>query len=311
MLRRAAAAAAALVFLTACSGGDSAEQRRAGLTDSAAEPAMSAPEIAPPAGGAAAVAPEQRAGDASGAPGGLPLPPLPDQPPAIPGDQVIKEGTMTLEVGEDGFEPAFQAVVREARALGGFVVSSTSRSLADDGQAGSVTVRVPVAGYEQLLTRVAGAGTVRTRDVTSQDVTGEVVDLESRLRHLQAQEAFYLELLGRAQDVSDAIAVQQQLDGVQSQVEQIKGRLQLLEDRTAFSTLTVEIHEPGTALPRADDTGGPSLARYWQTAQDAFVNVVGSLIVVVFFVAPLAIPAAAIGLVVWLVLRRRPASVGT
>ncbi|MDP8970573.1 MAG: DUF4349 domain-containing protein [Actinomycetota bacterium] len=238
------------------------------------------------------------------------LPPLPDPPPAVPGERIVKEGSVSLEVAEGGFDQAFVAVIATARRHGGTVVATTTTNDDDRGTAGSVTVRVPVERYEDLLAEVSSdIGEVRSRDITSQDVSAEYVDLQSRLRHLQAQERFYLGLLERAQSVADAIAVQQQLDSVESGIEQIKGRLQYLDERTAFSTLTVELFEPGATLPRRQaDPTRPTLAAWWASGRDAFVNAVGVLLVAALFAAPLLVPAGvAVG--VWRLLRRRPVAV--
>jgi hypothetical protein len=239
----------------------------------------------------------------------------PGQPPipatttvARPGERLIKEGTMTIEVPADGFQRAFSQVVDAARALGGSVVASTSSSSPDGGTAGSVTVRVPVDRYEDLLVGVGGIGEVRGQDITTKDVTGEFTDLQSRLRHARAQERFYLGLLEEAQSVNDAIAVQQQLDGIQSSIEQLQGRLTLLEDRTSFSTLTVALVEPGTS-PVLAESERPRLAGYLATAQDAFVTVVGSLLVVVVALVPLLIPALVALLVLRGIRRQRTATV--
>jgi hypothetical protein len=236
--------------------------------------------------------------------------PLPASPVGAPGERLIKEGTVTVEVAEGGFERAYRRVVEEARRLGGSVVGSTSTTMEDGGTAGSVTVRVPVDRFEDLLVGIGGAGEVLHRDVTTSDVTGEFTDLESRLRHARAQERFYLGLLEEAQGVSDAIAVQQQLDGIQSTIEQIQGRLNLLDDRTSFSTLTVELVEPGTSPLLASSGERPRLAEYWETARDAFVMVVGSIVVVLVALAPLLIPAVLLFLL-WrgFAKKERPATV--
>ena len=231
---------------------------------------------------------------------------LPDAPAARPGDRVIKEGTVSVEVGEGRFDQAFIAVIARARAFDGDVVGS-STTTADNGDTfGSVTVRVPVENFEDLVVGMGEIGTVRNRDVGSQDVSAEFTDLEARLRHLQAQERFYLGLFDKADSVQDAISVQQQLEGIQSQIEQAQGRLNFLDDRTSFSTLTVELFEPGAGGPLvAEDepVDRPSLARYWNTARDAFVNVVGGMLVVFLFLLPLLVPLAVIG-ALWMMRRR-------
>jgi hypothetical protein len=300
-----------VLLLAACSGDDTA-------ADSATAPAAapdqagedSAVDTDGPAGFAgggpteAAAAAAAEAGDA-----GVPQPAMPTSSRSV--ERLIKQGTMTIEVAEGAFDRGFAAVVAEAQRLGGSVVSSTSTSTEDAGTSGSITVRVPVDRYEDLLLGVGGVGEVRRRDITTQDVTAEFTDLGSRLRHARAQEAFYLGLLDQAEGVQDAIAVQQQLDGLQSSIEQMQGRLDVLADRTSFSTLTVELVEPGS-VPILAEPGGPSLAGYVATAQDAFITVVGSTLVVGVALTPLLIPALLVALL-WKAVARRghPATLGS
>lgn len=245
--------------------------------------------------------------------------PIDTAPPgtATTGERIIKEGTVTLEVEPGEFDAAFGQVVARAQQLGGHVAGSSSasepapaREGADDDPdlvSGQVTIRVPVRSFEDLLTSVGESGRIVDRDVTSQDVTAEFTDLESRRRHLQAQERFYLGLLETAQTVPDAIAVQQQLDGVQGQIEEITGRLNLLGDRTSFSTLTVRIREQGVAVAEAEpvleeEPGG--LTPYLREAVDVFVATVGAIIVVATFLAPLLV-LALLGTLVWRAVRPR------
>jgi hypothetical protein len=235
--------------------------------------------------------------------------PLPTTTVARSVERVIKEGRMTIEIPEGGYERAFGQVVSAAGALGGAVVSSTSETDDEGVTTGTVTVRVPVDRYEDLLVGVGEVGEVRRQSITSTDVTAEYTDLESRLRHARAQEAFYLGLLEEAQSVQDAIAVKQQLDQIQAEIEQAQGRLNVLDDRTSFSTLAVELLEPGAAPIRPLEER-PTIAGYVDIAVDSLITVVGSLIVIVVALAPLALVAALV-LLAWRAYRHRthPATV--
>lgn len=246
-------------------------------------------------------------GEIEGFGGDAESPGLPDTDP-LPvsgtGERVIKDGTVTVEVAADGFDAAYRRVVDLAGRFGGGVVASRSNTDEEGRVSGSVTVRVPVEEYERLLVGVTEVGEVVSREVTAQDVTAEFTDLESRLRHLEAQERFYLGLLEEAEGVADAVTVQQQLAQIQQQVEQIKGRLQVLEERTTFSTLTVELFEEGSTGASFDPRPQrPTFSAWWERALDALTNVVGGTLVVVFFLGPLLVPAA-VAWAVWRVLRR-------
>ena len=213
---------------------------------------------------------------------------------------------MTVEVPDGEFDASFEQVVTVARRLGGDVAASET-STNDDGEpSGSLTVRVPVASYEDLLVGVGDIGEVRQRTITAQDVSAEFVDLEARRRQLQAQEAFYLGLLEEATEIEDAIRNRSELAGVQSEIERITGRLNLLEDRTSFSTLTVRLFETGAPAPTGGTVAVRGLAQYWQTGLDALVAAVGTLLVVGLGGLPLLV-LAGVGLLVFRTLRRRPA----
>jgi len=215
------------------------------------------------------------------------------------GDRIVRDGTMRVRVEEDTFDGAFDRLVEVADRFGGTVLASDA-STADDGStSGTVTVRVPAEDFDDLLVAVGRVGEVEQRSVTSEDVSDEYVDLEARLRHNQAQERFYLSLLDRAEDVDDAIAVQQRVEGIQQTIEQIEGRLRFLDERTSFSRLTVELFEAGGAF-QAGGAPEPSLARYWATARAALINVLGGALVI----ATVALPFVVVGAAVLVLVRR-------
>src|SRR5690625_2483154 len=110
-------------------------------------------------------------------------------------------------------------------------------------------------------------------------------------------------LLERAEGVSDAIEVQQNLEGVQERIEQLQGRLNVLDARTSFSTLTVELVEPETAQLLASDDEQPGLAAYFDQARRGFVTVIGWAIVAGGSLAPILVPLLVAG-VAWRLFRR-------
>jgi Domain of unknown function (DUF4349) len=310
-----------MVLLLAACGGSGGDATSSGSSESAAGGGFeeggtqlsrtSAEEAAVPAAGVAGgdeAAADDAGGDGDAAVEPPDIEPLPDPPAVRPGDRVIKEGTISVEVEKGEFDSSFRAVIEAARRYGGDVAAS-STSTSDNGDIfGSVTVRVPVENFEDLVVGLGNIGTVVNRDVSSQDVSAEYTDLQSRLRHLQAQERFYLGLFDEAETVEDAIRVQQQLDGIQASIEKIKGRMNYLDDRTSYSTLAVELFEPGAGAPLLEaeepTTDRPTFAHYWDTARDAFVNVVGAMFVVLVFLAPLLVPAVIVG-ALWMSNRRR------
>lgn len=212
--------------------------------------------------------------------------------------RIVREGTMRVEVDGGTFDRAFNQVVAAATRHGGTVAASDASSDDEGLTSGSVTVRVPAESYDALLTSVTEIGEVRDRSITSQDVSEEFVDLEARLRHNEAQERFYLSLLEDAEGVEDAIAVQQRVSEIQQTIEQIRGRLTFLEERTSFSRLTVELFETGSAFQQGGET--PTFTQYWEASRNALVNVLGVTMVLV----TILLPFAAVGALIFFIVRR-------
>ena len=82
---------------------------------------------------------------------------------------------------------------------------------------------------------------VESEVTTSQDVTDEYFDLQSRLKNQQATEEALIRLLDRAESVEHALAVQRELSSVQENVERLLGRIELLEETSAYSLITVNL----------------------------------------------------------------------
>src|SRR5262249_5445821 len=88
------------------------------------------------------------------------------------------------------------------------------------------------------LRRIEGIGDVLHRSVAAEDVTDQFVDLELRLKNAHAVRA-RLEKLLEGASVKDAVEIHKELAKITEEIERLEGKLKLLKDRIAFSTITV------------------------------------------------------------------------
>lgn len=226
---------------------------------------------------------------------------------ADPERRLIREGSVTVGYG-DTFEAAYRQVAELARRHGGGVLDLESSTDDEGVTRGAITVEVPVGDYDAVLEGVGDVGPVLRRDVRTEDVTEEYVDLRSRLRHLERTEQFFLDLFDEAETVDEAITIRDRLDSVQPRIEEIEGRLRRLEERTEMSRLTVELVPEGEE-PHGEPPAVAGFADYWDDAREAFVGVAGTLLVVAVGGAPLALAGAvALAVVAALVRAWRSAS---
>ena len=145
---------------------------------------------------------------------------------------------MNVEVPD--VDAAVTAVSNVATALGGFVESLSN----DSKERAQVTIRVPQEQFFEAVARVATTGEVKSRNLGSQDVSDQYVDLQARLKTSKAEEERYLQLLARANSVTEILALERELTRVRGDIERAQGQLNLLERRVALATLTVTLNRP-------------------------------------------------------------------
>jgi Domain of unknown function (DUF4349) len=220
------------------------------------------------------------------------------------GNRIVRTANVDLEVGKGTLDETIdKATGVVTRAEGTYVGSSTS--LPGDGPAtGQVTFRVPVDAYEAVLRELKGLGTYRGEQSSTEDVTTRYIDLRGQLTAWRAQERVYLRLLGRARSIGDVIAVQNQLQQVQSNIERLQGQVNHLEDQSSFSTIVLNLSEPGAggaAQPRN------RLERAWATAVSGLAVMGAAALVGVVWLTPVALLAFLVLLVLRATRRPRPA----
>lgn len=223
---------------------------------------------------------------------------------AVPqvGPQVVKTASLGLGIAHGSFEDKVGEAHAAADAFGGFVVESfASQGSGKRIAEGSLVLRIPAESYDSALSRLRQLGKVESLEESGQDVSKEFVDLNARIRQLRAVEAQLLELLERADDVPAALAVQNQLSQAQLDLEQARGRLQYLDNRVAFATISLSMHELGVVAPQDDGFG---IVDAWATAGSAFLTVVGWLFVGIAVAAPVLI-LLGLGFLVGREVRRR------
>jgi hypothetical protein len=227
--------------------------------------------------------------------------------PSLEQHLIIRQADLQLVVEDT--EAAQETVTTLVDELGGYTVTSEWITY-DEGVRIDLTVRVPAEELDGVLARLrALALEVRRQIVTGEDVTEDYTDQQAQLRHLEATEARLLTFLDEAEDTEATLAVYSELRQVQREIEQIKGRIQYLEDASAMSSIRIELIPDELAQPISVAGWRPqgTLRNAAQALIRTFQFLVNALIWVVVFILPVALlvfglPALVL---IWSVRRRR------
>jgi len=198
--------------------------------------------------------------------------------------RIVRNGVIELRASKGEFESTWGDAQAIAGTFGGYVIAATRSGAGKGPHAGTITMRIPSARFDRAVERIRGIDHTKLRrlDISSEDVTQEYVDVRSRLKHDRAVEGRLLALLAQTKGVSEVLAVQARLDGVQEQIEISQGRLDYLEKLTSMGTIELQLTEPAAAgdKPKKSEKSEPGVLRSSLTdARERFSENVASAVV--------------------------------
>jgi hypothetical protein len=154
--------------------------------------------------------------------------------PAGEARQLVRTAQLHVEVPVVG--DALGAARAVTEAAGGHVVwNSASESSA------MLVLRVPAARLDGVVSELGTLGRVTHHEEAVRDVTEQVIDLDARLRNLQAVRDRLHAYLERAQSVSDVIEVERELVRVQGEIDSLEGRLNHLRSSVEMAELQLRL----------------------------------------------------------------------
>jgi len=167
----------------------------------------------------------------------------------------------------------------------------------------TLNLAVPADRLDGVLDQLARVGTVVRRDLNTQDVTEQVVDVDSRLATQRASVERIRALLAKATSVSEIASVESELTSREATLESLQQQQKSLAGSVAMATISMTISATGAApAPKPDHSGFlGGLAAGW----DAFLAFGGGLLTVVGAIAPFLIILGPLGWLGWRQLRRR------
>ncbi|MBN2307340.1 MAG: DUF4349 domain-containing protein [Candidatus Hydrogenedentes bacterium] len=151
-------------------------------------------------------------------------------PPGQSARLMVYEGMLALVV--NNVADTIDRIKRAAEDAGGYMQSMTAES---------IVVKVPAAQFLTVLAGFGQLGEVTDKDVRASDITDTMRDLRIRLANAEEVRTRLVQLLERADKVEDAIKIEKELGRVTETIELLKGEIQALENRVAYSVITVHL----------------------------------------------------------------------
>jgi uncharacterized protein DUF4349 len=238
---------------------------------------------------------------------------------------IVKNGDIKLLVQDT--DSAIDRTTQIVGDVGGYIISSRvwyQDWYGANYKYATISIGVPVDQFESALRRLRGiAIRVEDEQEAGEDVTDQYVDLQSQLTNLEATADRIRSFLKDAKTVDEALRINQQLTDIGQQIEQVKGRINYLSNRAAYSTISItiepqlpEITPTPTFTPTATFTPVPSATPTpWKPGQTfgqarntlvvTYQSIIDVLIWILVVLLPILLPFALIGWGVWYFLLRK------
>jgi hypothetical protein len=211
--------------------------------------------------------------------------------------KIIKDATVRLELKD---YKSYDKNLHSGLKRFGAYISDEQQTESESRIENSISIKVPVDKFEDLMNSLPAEGVkVLEKRITTQDVTGEVVDTKSRIEAKKQVRERYLALLKQANKMKDVLEVQAEINSIQEDIEAGTGRVNYLVHQAAYSTIHVTYFQYLNGRVQEDET-----PTFFTKLKEAFAN--GTSIVSGFILLLITFwPILLSGLFVWFVIKKR------
>ncbi|MBA4319332.1 MAG: DUF4349 domain-containing protein [Flavobacterium sp.] len=155
--------------------------------------------------------------------------------------KIIKTGDIRFETND--LEKTYSKMTTAVKKYNAIVQNDT-----EGKNYGSVfrkiIVRVPSKNFDLFLSDISkGVAYFDNKEISSQDVTEEYIDIDARLKAKKVLESRYLELLKKANKVTEMLEIEKQLSAIREEIEAKEGQLRYMQSQISMSTITIEFYK--------------------------------------------------------------------
>jgi|GEM_PF-1914993 len=259
-------------------------------------------DAAAPSSGSGAMPAESKAPNAAAKPT-APGQPGGSTPTELPTDRkIILNASFDMRVKDvDEGITKVDAAVRQA---GGYVQESRVSRTKVEGRIVNMTLRVPSGHYGSIKDLVRSLGDVAGQREWTEDVTAQFVDLEERIKTKEIHLSQLQKLYAKGGSIKEMMELEQEINRVTADLESMKGQMRVLSNRIDFSTITVNLFEPGAPAPiQPPKSAWERMTRGFKDSFNGVINFCVDAVVLLVSSSPVLVFLAILGGVMFFIIR--------
>jgi hypothetical protein len=189
-----------------------------------------------------------------------------DQIPSHRKKKLIKKGNLSLK--SKHIEKSKLRLDQALKSLDGYY-DNEQFSKSDYEFRYSLRIRVPSKNFDKMLQIIdGGSDEIISKNINTVDVSGEYLDLETRLKSKRAYLKRYEDLLTKAKTMEELLQIEDQIRELIEEIESQESRLNYLDDQVGYSTLNIQLYkvipnQVASHNPSFSDNAGSSFSKGW------------------------------------------------
>ncbi len=197
--------------------------------------------------------------------------------------------TMQIEAETNDMDALLGELDSRIRALGGYIENKSTRNGGSTStrkyRYADMTIRIPADRLDEFVTHLNGQTNVINYRESADDITLRYVATQSRVTALETEQQRLLELLAKADNMSDLLLIEERLTNVRTELEEVTSRMRIFDNMVDYGTVQLNITEVQVYTVVEEETVwqkiGSGLSENWQNlcegAEGVFVFLVTSL----------------------------------
>ena len=216
--------------------------------------------------------------------------------------------TADLSVETTAFDDAAASLRQLVEDMGGYFETASVYNYGSGYRSAYYTIRVPAERFQDLLTQVGELCHVVRKEESSDNISEQYYDTESRLVTQQTKLERLQTLLSQAETMEDIITIESAISETELEIEQLTGTLRQYDSLVDYSTVNLSLEEV-YKLSNVEEppTGFASrLGQAFASGWNGFVDVLEALVMILAYAwVPVLIVLAVVGMLLWRWLRKR------
>lgn len=223
--------------------------------------------------------------------------------------KIIKNGNIHIQT--ETFNESVNQITAYIQSLGGYIESSNIDGTDfyakyKGGRYARLSVRIPQKSFDTFMNKGGEFGNVSNLSSSSEDITSQYVDTETRLKALNIRKDHLMALLEKSGELKDLFEIEKELGDVTYEIESLKGTLQNYDSLVDMSTIEVQIEEVSEIHEQKKvRTFGDEIKVTFSKSIGKLIKALKAIVLCIIAIIPFLVILVPLGFVVYIILNKR------